>query len=193
MTDEMTQSLLDDANAARKIGRFKRGLIPHNRLNLPEDEIVSAYQSGISELALAKQFGCSCGGIKNLLIRNGIERRSGSWANVLRMGRMTSEERNALIAVARKTRISNMREDSIRGIGHGIGIGEREIADALIAKGWPVVRQELCEGYVIDISIGHIDIEVKFKRRGFMSQFSERSEKLLKSGDRQKEPPTASH
>ena len=165
MTNEMTETLLTDANTARKVGRFKRGLIPHNRLNLPEDEIVAAYHSGTSELALAKQFGCSCGGIKNVLLRNGVERRNGSWASVIRMSKMTVLEREEWMLKPRDARFKAMRDRANGNGGASIGIGEREISDALIKAGWPVTRQEVCEGYVIDISIGHIAIEV-IQRRG---------------------------
>lgn len=60
---------------------------------LPNEEVVRRYQAGESEFALAAAFGTSRTVIANRLRKAGVQRRSGSEANVLRMERTDPAER----------------------------------------------------------------------------------------------------
>lgn len=67
----------------------------HNRLDLPEAEIIRLYRAGKSELAISRQFKCSRGAITNMFLRRGIKRRGRSDAMYERMRQTSKSERLA--------------------------------------------------------------------------------------------------
>lgn len=72
------------------------------RLNLPEDEIVSMYVSGISENVIAKHFNTSRITIGKRLIAAGIRRRTQSESEALKWSQMSPAQRANQVAAAHK-------------------------------------------------------------------------------------------
>jgi very-short-patch-repair endonuclease len=74
----------------------------------PEEEasIIGAYQAGESCLSIADRLGTSRVPISAILKRGGVDIRGGSEANLLRMSRLSSEERRSLASAA---------HDAVRG------------------------------------------------------------------------------
>jgi hypothetical protein len=69
-------------------------------LKLPDEDIVSAYLKGDSELSLSKRFGVNRWTITRRLRDAGIIKRGASEANKIRMSRLSKEERLALVSSA---------------------------------------------------------------------------------------------
>jgi hypothetical protein len=152
----------------------------HNRLrDLPEGAIAEAYQRGESELSLAARHGVNRGTIAKALARCGVQRRSISEANVVRLAAMAPEARRALVSNARKVRFDNMalaaHDATIRN--PAVGPGEVVLADALERFGLTVSRQEMIGPYCVDIRVGDIAVEVKQKSRLTFST-NEREERV---------------
>jgi hypothetical protein len=151
-------ALLKEAAAAIRVGpdnlsqhlRARGIVVPrggrpaHNRrTDLPERKMIALYGRGVSELAIARKFGASRMWVRNLLIKNGIPIRGISEANFLRMNRIGVRGRKLLTTRARKVRHKNLvkaaHDPSSKN--PAIGIGEREIADALERLGHRVTRR----------------------------------------------------
>lgn len=167
-----------------KIRRTNSGLPAHNRLALPETAIVEAYIAGTSELALATEYGTSRLPIQRILRDHGIQRRSGSEANLVRMDRLDLEQRRELVAEARRKRVENMQD--LSHDNPAIGAGENEIAQLLEQAGYPIIRQQLVGPYLIDIAIDEVAMEIKLKPRRQASETgrNKRSEYLCERGKR---------
>ena len=119
-----------------------------------------------SEQRLANCFKVQRSTIKRALELNGIQRRTASEASAVRMGRMTPAERAALITPARESRTANLKRDARYNLRNpAVGQGEYQLAEALRAAGLPVEVQRECDGYLIDIAVNNVAVEVKFRRR----------------------------
>jgi hypothetical protein len=136
--DELSKRL-----RARGIVIDRGGRAAPNRLILPEEEIISAYLKGESELALAKRFVVSRQAIMNLLTRASVERRGGSESMRLRMARATSDERRALVAKARETRAANLAKCAAK-----IVCGDRRSCKREALRG-PDPACDGCAGFTI--------------------------------------------
>ncbi len=75
---------------------------PRLRIDIGES-MVSAYDAGASVLALAKSYGISRGAVVARLKRAGRIARSGSEANLIRMSRLSSDERKLLASAANQS------------------------------------------------------------------------------------------
>lgn len=139
-----------------------------NRNNLPDEEIISMYTSGISEKDIAIHFGVSRSCIKKRLCDKGIERRGLSEAGDLRYVGTTLEYRQAITKAANNALRgrSQSRESRIKraitivktkSITHGLG--EREFADILSARGIEHTTQKAIDIYSIDIMVGSVAVE----------------------------------
>ena len=119
---------------------------------LPNQEIISLYESGMSELALAQKFNVSRGAIRNRLRDSGTHIRGQSEANVVSMGQMTLEERqnrtrsanNALRGAkqcveGRRKRAFNLESSAYENM---TGIGEKEFK-AANEKYNQIIRKEI--------------------------------------------------
>ena len=178
----------------------KRGFaIPkHRRIEdrtlVPEDEVISMYQSGISELAIARHFGCSRNVIRRRILRSGIVPRDGKEANKLRYRETTEEYRQALTRAAHEARRGEMphsqrchyassREKT--GNHSHFGPGEAELASFLEQKGFRFVRQKAIDIYNVDFAIGHVAVEVTCatsRYRGGSAPANKRLKKILECG-----------
>jgi len=132
------------------------------RLDLPAEDIIAAYQAGHGTTALAAQYGVVPQTIRKLLIHNSVAIRSRFEANQLIAAFKTPEQHIAGITAARTVRHNNMVRASHDATlpNPAIGVGERELAATLKASGLPVRQQVLVDGYLIDIVVEDIAVEV---------------------------------
>ena len=179
----------------------KRGIqIPRpkftaDRTCVPHDEIIALYQSGVSELEIARRFNCSRQVIRRHLARENVTRRTVSEANKLRYAQTTKEYRQALTRAAhdavRGTQYSHeemcrralSREHS--GFVSHFGPGETEICNALSERGISFIRQKAVDIYNVDIAVGHVAVEVTCntsRYRGATAKVKKRIKKLLECG-----------
>lgn len=137
--------------------------MPTNRIKLPVEEIIRKYKEGVSILALSKEYGVSRIVIKNRLIENGEQFRSGSEANFLRMKKLSKEERMQLTkkahdAVRGKTQSpkTRLRISTCRYIHQTHkGFGEDIFQAKLINLGYKVLGQFPLKGYNIDLLVNN--------------------------------------
>ena len=172
---------------ARGVAIRRNGWAPPNRKELPEDLIIQRYLAGESILALAKSFDVARGVIVDRLKTKGCDIRGGSEANLLRMGRLSSDAKRSLVSKARAVRATNLvNAAAANGESRAIGIGENEIAAALVALGYDVVRQQIVDDYLIDIAIGDIAVEIKSKAAFTLSGIGglKRTKHLFERGKR---------
>jgi hypothetical protein len=158
-------------------GKF--GNVPANRLKLDDAEIIRRYQSGESVLSLSKAFGVNRFTINQRLKENNVAIRNGSEANIIRMSRMTFDERRSLSKEARAAHIKSIMTTADH---YSVGPGEHEIAQALSALGHEVRTQTPLDNGCIDITIGKVAIEVKMNSGGSYDFRRQRVEQLIKSG-----------
>ena len=165
-----------------------------DRTLVPEDEVVSMYQSGISELAIARHFGCSRNVIRRRILRAGIVPRGGKEANKLRYRETTKEYRQALTRAAHEARRGEMphnqrchyasSRENTGNVSH-FGPGEAELASLLEQRGLCFIRQKAIDIYNVDFAIGHVAVEVTLgtvKYRGGNTMSNKRLKKILECG-----------
>lgn len=161
--------------------------------SLPQDEIISRYIAGESELTLATAFNCSRGTISKILHNNFIPRRSGSEANCVRMSKFSIEERKKIVSQANsamrgKNPIKRLTKKAISAENHQsiikVGPGEIEIGEALKKIGHQIIRQKAIGIYNIDIVFGTVAVEVKFgtHSRSGATKSSKRIKQIIESG-----------
>lgn len=167
----------------------------HEIKQLPDDLIISQYQSGISELELSKRFNIDRGTIRRRLIKNGVKIRNQSEANIVSMSTMTFEQRqnrtksanNALRGSKQSIEGRIKRSIGIEntcGYENMIGIGEKEFAELLTERGINFTRQKSVNIYSIDFAIGNVAVELKSGSIGGhrKDKFSGRIKNLRESG-----------
>lgn len=157
-----------------------RGLtLPYIKKNvkqLPDNEIVSLYESGLSELELSKKFNVGRPTIRKRLVDAGVEIRGQSQANIVSMARMTPEQRkdrakkaNDTIRGARQSKESCLKRSAYAERfpeNAHIGFGEKEFKEILEERSIDFVWQKSCDVYSIDFAIGNIAVELKHGRTG---------------------------
>lgn len=151
------------------IPRFRQPI--HNRKQLPIDELIAKYATGQSELALSKEYQCSRDVIRRRLIEGGADIRNGSQANLIRMARLTVDERKQLTKSANnairgvpepKSRKRKRAINTELGIAqYVIGHGEEEFSERLNELGIQHVRQKAVDVYSLDFAINGIAVELK--------------------------------
>lgn len=148
---------------------FRKREPAYNRKQLPVEQIITKYLSGCSVLSLSKEYSVSRNVITQRLAENGIQLRTGSEANFIRMGKLSKEERKQLtqkanIACTGKPKSEHdlekiMRSRYIRQTH--IGFGEDIVYDRLINLGYDVKRQFPIQRYSIDLFVnGAIVVEI---------------------------------
>jgi hypothetical protein len=137
------------------------------RLRLDSAAISKAYIGGESELSISLRLKVSRPVIRKRLVECGIAIRNGSEANLLRMSRMTPEERCALTSASHDGRrgmseADNRRMAELRAQSRTrkIGFGEEEFSKALLNSGLPIDCQKPCGVYNIDIAVGTVAVEL---------------------------------
>lgn len=138
---------------------------------LPDQEIITLYESGMSELALANKFNVSRGAIRNRLRNSGTHIRGQSEANIVSMANMTFKERqnrtrsanNALRGAKQSVEGRKKRAVNLESAGYEnmIGIGEKEFKDMLENNPIDFTWQKSCDIYSIDFAVGNVAVELK--------------------------------
>jgi hypothetical protein len=158
-------------------GRFyKEKFIPYrwgkgnNKVQLPTDEIINLYQSGISENAISKKFGVARTAIRNRLETSGIHIRNQSESEKLKWSKMTTKERKKQVKSA-NDKIRSMpksyhvklsikqaitKEKSLSKVG----AFEQLFIDELKSRGFNPIPQKAVYVYNVDIAIGNTAIEI---------------------------------
>lgn len=180
----ITESGLNIVEASNSIGIHKETLRKHlvargikverkikNLKELPDNEIISLYESGLSELELSKRFNVSRACIRNRLKHSTVKIRGQSEANIVSMGRMTFEQRqdrtrkanNALRGSKQSVQGREKRASGIEMSAYEqmIGFGEKDLKDALNQRGIDAIWQKSCGIYNIDLAVGNVAVELK--------------------------------
>lgn len=128
--------------------------------------IVTDYLAGMSTLAIRQKYDCAGQTVRTVLIKNKIKIRNGREANLLRMARTNRQGRIEMVKAAREKRAKNMEICAKNNLKNpAVGMGEREIGKGLEQRGYIIERQKIIKGYLIDITIGNIAVEIKYSRR----------------------------
>lgn len=136
----------------------------HNAKDVDVQRLVAEYAAGDSVLTLSKRHGIRRPTVAAHLKRQGVELRDSSQANVLRMARLSPEDRKALAKNAHdakrgkaNTRAARINAAQTRQKTKSIvfGHGERALLDALCEKGFSCVPQAAFDVYNIDIMVGN--------------------------------------
>ena len=142
------------------------------RVPLDPDDLRQRYEQGHSVLKMARELDTSRPTIVRKLAALGLEPRSASEANRLRMAGLSAQERRALAASANRARRGEVKleprstnragaaVESARSQTRLIGRGEPELADLLIRRGITVECQLPVHGYNIDIAVRPVAVEV---------------------------------
>lgn len=169
--------------------------IKPNIINIPIDEVVSMYQGGESENAIAKHFKTSRTVIRKRIIDVGISPRTQSEAEKLKWSKMTEEQRIKQTKNAHNAVRGSIQPDSVKiataitreKIKHGcfIGIGEVEFSEILSHNKISFRHQKAIKFYNVDFAIGNIAVELTVDRTRYSSfnpREIKRAEDLLKCG-----------
>lgn len=150
------------ALTATKMAKTRRAMTP-----LPLEEIGRLYQSGVSELALARRFGVGRNVICVRLKHLGIARRSQREANVIVGATMPPAQRSRLAArFSARAGLSPSEESLVKRAVQrqrrmvNVSPAEYILAEWLTARGLPSVPQQAVGRYNVDIALGSIAIEV---------------------------------
>ena len=148
----------------------RRGIpLTRGRLDIDSAALCARYIAGESVLALSKVFGVSRPVISRRLLEAGIDLRSGSAANKIRMGRMSASEKLALTANAHaavrgvpqteehRCKIATCRESKQSNIGHS----EIDLINRLQVRGFSITPQKAIGRYNVDIAITEPPIAVE--------------------------------
>lgn len=139
----------------------------HNKINADPTPFVKAYVGGESELSISLRTGFGRNVIRRLLVESGVDIRSQSEANTIRMRRIGSSGRKSLTEASHigakainseKRRI--MLERTALARCKRCGVGELEITTILRERGLPCEAQVPCGVYNIDIAVGTVAVEL---------------------------------
>lgn len=139
-----------------------------SRIDLPIEIISRLYNSGLSELALAKQFFVSRGAIRQRLIETGTRIRGQSDAELLKWSKMSEQQRLYQVKAA---------HDAVRGTKYSREVGvkkalmrqqspflsplEQQLLNVFTQCGIKVVPQFALEIYSIDFAIPEIKLAIE--------------------------------
>jgi very-short-patch-repair endonuclease/predicted HTH domain antitoxin len=148
-----------------------RGIKARNRLirdDIVADEVTQRYIAGESEYALAATYDCSRNVIRRLLRQQNVAMRGCSAAGVVRVGRMTPEERAAQAAAAHEAvrgRTCSFEERCRSAKGrerNPVPMSDHEAAFAawLTERNVPYRREVAVGPYNVDFAVGSVAVEV---------------------------------
>jgi very-short-patch-repair endonuclease len=170
--------------------RVARG-VPARGHDLPMDDIIRAYQSGATELALARQYDVARGTITNRLVAAGVPRRGLSEATRIASAAMTKEQRKARAAAAhaarRAGRISDLekRRNALRKerLGNFDSQGEQALYSWIWNLGERPTVQRAIGPYNVDMAVLPVAVEVLGGGwHATKSEHSERTPYILDAG-----------
>lgn len=147
--------------------------MPHKRLPIDLYDLRRRYEAGQSVLAMATDLETSRPTIMRRLRELGLDPRSGSEANYIRMARLTQAERRDLAAAANASRRkpevnfgSRQANRMVAAINSAksrtrtVGKGEAEMLDLLLGRGLTVECQLPVYGYNLDLAVAPVAVEV---------------------------------
>lgn len=151
--------------------RYFDGYHPGTYKIIDEQSLADDYRSGMSELACSKKYGITRAGVRCRIISAGIIPRSGSEANIIRMGKLSKDEKLALTKSAHDAvRGKKVNQKSIEKISktrhdkpwnHLVGKGEQEFIDELTHRNISFEWQSPVGGYNIDFLMGSVAVELR--------------------------------
>lgn len=147
--------------------------------------ISAAYKSGESVHSLSKRYGVGRECIASILKLAGVVLRDGNSAARIRMSKLSVVERQGITKRARATKLDNLGDRArSKRVDHYIGQGESELFDLLYVNGRFPIRQFVTDPYYVDLLVGYVAVEVKFRRRGDCNDFggAQRIKKLIEGG-----------
>lgn len=181
----------------RKHGHY---VIRHKRTgnkfkHLPDEMIKSLFLEGWSVQALAKHFKVARGTITHHLQKLGIKSRNRRDASLIRMSKLSINERKQLVKNAndtlrnKPTNIERLKKAAhFRGINpynRIFGFGEEDFYNILIQNGFSVEKQAAFDIYNIDLLVNNtIAVEISSSCRNpfRINKHAEKIKKLINSG-----------
>jgi len=148
-------------------------------LRLPEAEVRKLYSEGMSVLAMAKHFGVSRPAVRKRLQDLGLELRSGSEANSLRMAKLAPKQRKALVSKANEAARGRVRSEAelikaaesrfqrFAAEGTFDSPYQRDLVEALAERGVELVVELPVGPYNIDIAITGSSVAVELHGGGW--------------------------
>lgn len=181
--------------AVKKFGIKTPESIERERIDKLGEQMVTMYQNGESENAVAKHFSISRNVVRRQLERFGVEPRTQSEAESLKWSKMTEEQRQRQVKAAHKVNKGIIRSDESKiklakareriKYDFLIGPGETELVQLLNDRGIDCVHQKAIKFYNVDIAVGNIAVELT-KDRTRYSAFNpkeiKRAKNLLECG-----------
>lgn len=172
---------------------YKRG--GNQYVQLPNETIKRLFLEGWSVQALAKHFKVARGTISKRLQEEGINTRNRREASLIRMSKLSIDERKHLVKNAnntlrnKPTNVERLKKAAIfREINpykRIFGFGEEEIYNLLIQHGFIVKKQVAFDVYNIDLLVNHsIAVEISSSCRNpfRVKKHAEKIKKLTNSG-----------
>ena len=145
-----------------------------NRIDLPVEEVVAAYESGESENAVAKRFGVARAVIRRHLNQAGVHVRTQSEAETLKWSQMAPEQREQqyeaahFAATGRRPSADELQARAVVRQKNPsecfIGVGESDFGQFLQSRHIRFEYQAPIEGYNIDFLIGRVAVEITSAR-----------------------------
>lgn len=181
--------------AIHKFGVKTPETLRKERLDNLAKDMITMYQSGESENAVAKHFGISRNVVRRYLNKFGVKPRTQSEAETLKWSKMTQEQRDAQVKSAHErskgtpktneTKISIAKARERIKYDFLIGFGETEFTELLKDRGINFVHQKAIHSYNVDFAIGNVAVELTADR-GRYTRFNakelNRAKDLLERG-----------
>lgn len=143
---------------------------PNTITSLPEHEICTSYNNGVSENQLSKNYGISRNVIRRILKKHACKIRNQSESEKLKWESMSRDQRENQYSSAHKActgRIRSQEELEKMALTREsnfpewfIGIGEPELKQYFIENSIPFEYQKACMSYNLDFLLFNVDLEL---------------------------------
>jgi len=181
--------------AVNEFGITTPEMIERERLDKLGEDMVTMYQNGESENAVAKHFSVSRNVVRRHLKRLGVEPRTQSQAEALKWSKMTEEQRRGQVEAAHKSSKGRPKTDAEKitiakareSIKYDflIGPGETKLSELLTNRGIDNTPQKAVKFYNVDIAVGSVAVELTMDRSRytmFNPKEIKRAKNLLECG-----------
>lgn len=143
----------------------------NTRKNLPTQEIINMYNSGLSELFIAKKLNVSRCAIRQRLVENNVYIRTPSEASYISAKQFTPEQRKLRASAAHKAKRGKAEREESRimraktlennAYENMTGKGELEIKEIFEARKIKHTWQKAVGRYSLDFLIGNVALELR--------------------------------